>query len=837
MKVQNGPGLVAELPHPDGLRQADVERLQQQFGKNAIKTGNSRGLQLLWGIVSEPMFILLVVATSIYMIVGQFAEGGMMVAAILIITAISIFQEKRSERALKALETYTREGVKVIRDGKEQVINAEDLVPGDVVLLEEGNLVPADACMISGNDFTVNEAIITGESFPVSKHADSENNQLFQGTTVNSGMCYAKVEAIGSQTQLGKLGKAAETLTGPKTLLQRQVGKYVKRLAIFGISAFVIIWMINFARSGMILQSLLFALVLAMSAIPEEIPVTFSSFMALGAYQLSKWGIVSRNPQVIENLGMVDVVCLDKTGTITANQMTVELVYRYENEQFTLADSDESQEEVLLYAMFASERVPFDAMEKAIVEKARQANLSAQSDDMRQIAEYPLEGRPPMMTHIYEGSGRRIAAAKGAIERILSVCRVGEKQRAAISEIVREEAEKGYRMIGVASAACPDGPLPASQDNFNWNFEGVICLYDPPRISVRAIIDRLLQAGISIKLLTGDYAETARNISGRVGIPGSNKSITGKEIMEMPDDHLQRAVQEETIFARMFPEAKQRVVEALQKNGHVVAMIGDGVNDVPALKKSDIGIAMGQNGAEMARSSSDLVLTDDKLEALIKAIGQGRKIFLNLKKSIRYIITIHIPIILIVTIPLVLGWPVYNVFTPVHVIFLELIMGPTCSLFFEREPVEADVMEKPPRDRNAGIMSGKELWTGIMQGIMVTLGLLVLYYIRMQQGQSMEMIRTEVLITLLCSNIFLTFANRSFTASFRETIKYRNNLVPWVLLATVAFILTILLVPAVRDVFGLLPLSAGQLFVCAGIAFVSVGWYELYKLIRFGKQG
>ena len=825
---------MAELPHPDGLRQADVQRLRLQFGRNVIDTGNFRLLKLLWGIVAEPMFILLAAATAIYMIAGQFAEGGLMIAALLAITAISIYQDRRSEHALKVLQSYTREGVKVIRDGKEQVIGAEELVPGDIFLLEEGNLVPADAILISGNDFTVNESIITGESFPVSKSAGTENNMLFHGTTVNSGMCYAEVVAIGGQTQLGKLGKAADALTGPKTLLQRQVGEYVRKLAFFGITAFMIIWLINYARSGMVLQSLLFALVLAMSAIPEEIPVTFSSFMALGAYQLSKWGIVSRNPQVIENLGMVDVVCLDKTGTITANQMTVEVVYCYKNGELSLATTNAAREKVMLYAMFASERAPFDAMEKAIVEKAQQAGVSGLAEGMRQVAEYPLEGRPPMMTHIYAGSGGRIAAAKGAIERILTVSRVDENIKNAVLDIVHVEGGKGYRLLGVASAKCPDGQLPASQDDFDWHFEGLVCLYDPPRASVRSTIETLYRAGISVKLLTGDYPETARNISGRVGIPGSTRSVSGKDVMAMADDQLQRAVQEESIFARMFPEAKQRVVGALRKNGHVVAMIGDGVNDVPALKSSDVGIAMGQKSAEMARSSSDLVLTDDKLETLIKAIGQGRKIFLNLKKSIRYIITIHLPIILTATMPLVLGWPVYNIFTPVHVIFLELIMGPTCSLFFEREPVEANVMDKPPRNRKSGLMSGGELWTGIIQGFVVTVGLLALYYARMRQGYPMETIRTEVLITLLFANIFLTFVNRSFTAHIGETIRYRNGLVPWVLAASAAFISTILFAPPVRGVFGLVPLSGTQLLICLVISLVSVGWYEVYKLIKYG---
>ncbi len=832
-KISHMPEQVTELPRPVGLRQAEAESLQLRYGRNTVEIRNRRFLRFIAGIVLEPMFILLAVATSIYFIAGEHSEGFMMVAAIIIVTAISVFQDARSEHALSELQSYTREGVKVIRDGSEKIIPAEDLVPGDVCLLEEGNLVPADATVISGNDFTVNESVVTGESFPVAKEAGSENNTIFQGTVVNTGMCYAIVTAIGGQTQLGRLGKTAAEVSVSRTLLQQQVGKYVRRLAIFGISAFLVIWFINYQRSGEVLQSLLFALVLAMSAIPEEIPVTFTSFMALGAYQLSKWGIISRNPQVIENLGAVDVVCLDKTGTITENRMSVKVIYRSEKGDLLSVAEAADARHLLLYAMFASEREPFDAMEKAILEAALQAGADKLAGDAVQVAEYALGGRPPMMTHIYLHNGNRIAAGKGAIERIVAVCRLEETMKTAVLAAAHAEAANGYRILGVASAACPEGELPASQDDFNWHFEGMLCLYDPPRKSVPGVISQLQTAGISVKLLTGDYSETARNISGQVGIPHTSRTLTGADVMEMSGEQLAVTVQDTSIFARMFPEAKQKVIAALQQKGHIVAMIGDGVNDVPALKHADIGIAMGKKGAEMARVSADLVITDDNLGMLTEAVRQGRKIFVNLKKSIRYIITIHIPIILIAALPLIFGWPVFNIFTPVHVIFLELIMGPTCSLFFEREPVEHNIMENKPRSRKDGILSKSELWTGILQGLAVTFAILALYYIRMRQQLPLEDIRTEVLTTLLFTNIFLTFANRSFTASITETMHYRNNLAIWVVLASVTFVGVILLIPAARDVFGLSPLPWGKLLVCLMVAFVSVAWYEVLKFMKY----
>lgn len=820
-----------DKPHLAGLTQANAEQLQFRYGKNNIRVKRRTIFRLLLNVVAEPMFILLVVATSAYFIAGEPSEGLLTAAAIIIVTAVSLYQDIRSSHAMEALREYTQEKVAVIRDGKERLIRTEDIVPGDIVALVEGNLVPADARLLEQNDFTVNEAVMTGESFPVEKSTEEGHNIIYQGTTVNSGKCYAIVTATGDRTQLGKLGKAAGALSSPKTLLQKQLGRYVKLLAIFGFAAFALIWLINYSRNGDVIQSLLLALVLAMAAIPEELPVAFSAFMALGAYQLSKMGIITRNPQVIENLGTVNVICLDKTGTITENRMIVENVYVFDGGKLIPAASLEEQRSVLHFATLASEQAPFDAMEKAIVE-ANTAVTGGNSSNAAMVHEYPLEGKPPMMTHVYQSDLHAIVAGKGAMERILRVCRLSPDVLPGIHTIVQAEASKGYRLIGVAGASWKAAPWPASQDDFDWRFMGLICLYDPPRENMQEVIGSFYQAGIAVKLLTGDYLETAVNISGQAGIKSGNEYLTGDQVMAMMDTELAAAVERNVIFARMFPEAKQRVIKMLQANRHVVAMIGDGVNDVPALKMSDIGIAMGKKGTEMAREASDLVFTDDKLEKLTEAIRQGRKIFLNLKKSIRYIITIHIPIILTATLPLLFSWPVSNIFMPVHIIFLELIMGPTCSVFFEREPVEADIMQKAPRNRREGILNRHELIVGITQGLAVTAALLGLYFFRMKQEASVEQIRTEVLTTLLFANIFLTLANRSFSAHIFQTVRYRNNLAPWVLASSVAFIAAILLIPAARDIFGLVLPGAQRLFTCVALALGSTGWYELYKYSR-----
>lgn len=824
------PGKVIHIDKLQGLNDQEVLTRQQQYGRNIIQVeGPRRFRHIVSDIIREPMFLLLVVACTLYFVLGQPTEGFMMMAAMFFVAGISLYQDVRSSKALEALKTFTEPKTKVIRRGIEQCIASEELVPGDIILLEEGNQVPADAEIIQENDLSVNESILTGESMPVEKHELPGKNSLFQGTTVNSGKCYAAVTATGYNTALGKLGKSIHTYVAPKTLLQREVGRFVRRLALFGIVAFLTIWLINYLNHQTLIQSMLFGLTLAMAAIPEEIPVAFSSFMALGAYQMSKLGIISRQPQVIENLGAVSVICLDKTGTITENRMQVVSVYDLEKDLLAGADMKGIRPEVLGYAMLASEQRPFDAMEIAIFESYYNNASVLGWERLKQVYEYPLEGRPPMMTHIYYRGNQKIAAAKGGVERIIQNSGLDETVKTMINGLVKQQASKGYRVIGVASAIVDEGQMPVSQDAFKWKAEGFICLYDPPKENVRGVLKKFNEAKLEVKLLTGDFPETALNIAGQVGMNRAEKYLSGEDVMAMNDEQLKQAVKDTDIFARMFPEAKLRVIGTLQANGHIVAMTGDGVNDSPALQAADVGIAMGKKGTEMARQTADLILTDDNLDKVVEAIRQGRKIFINIKKAIRYIISIHIPIILTVSLPLLFGWKPANLFTPVHVIFLELIMGPTCSIFFEREPIDENAMSGPPRHRKAGLFAQGELLVSIVQGLIITAGVMGIYYFSALSGAAIEETRAMVFSTLVISNLFLTFTNRSFTENIVKTIRYKNNLAPWVWLLSVFFIVIIHTLGPVRDIFGFSPVSIGHIAVCTGVAFVSVSWFEVYK--------
>lgn len=816
-----------------GLRKDEVISLQKQYGKNIFRfKKENRFLHILWDIVREPMFILLAIACSLYFILGEISEGIMMAVAMVMIMAISVYQEVKSSRAIRALKQFTEPKTPVIRDSTEQLINSVDLVPGDLMLLEEGMKIPADGLIIQQNDLSIDESVITGESLPVSKNEEEGNNKIFQGSTISTGKCVARVTAIGNSTTLGQIGKSISGYSLPKTVLQLQVNKFVRRLAIFGLVSFLIIFLVNYFHYEEFTVSLLFALTLAMSVVPEEIPVAFSSFMALGAYKMSRSGIISRQPQIIENLGAMTVLCLDKTGTITENKMELKTIYEFDEDRFIEFPINKRLEgnDVLFYGVLASESNPFDAMEKAILESYNFHAGKDPHEDLQMIHEYPLQGQPPMMTHVYKKESIIIAAAKGGAERILEVCNLNDSTRNKVIDHVKVLAEKGYRVLGVASCIHSSRELPGMQDEFAWKFEGLLALYDPPKKNIPEVIKKIYDAGIDIKLITGDYPETGISIAHQAGIYNPLRYATGNKVMAMTSDELQLKVKTTNIFVRMFPEAKLKVINAIKANGDIVAMTGDGVNDGPALKSANIGIAMGKKGTETARQASDLVITDDDLDKITIAVREGRKIYSNLVKAIRYIISIHIPIILTASLPVILGWTYPNIFTPIHVIFMELIMGPTCSIFFEKEPVEQGNVFSMPRNRTGGLYTTDELLISIVQGLVVTAGILTLYFVYMRNGHSIEETRTVVFTTLVLSNVFLTFVSRSFTRSIYYTIRYKNPLVPVILVVSGIFLLLLHLVPFVQHLFKLAPVSPADFWLSLSVAFVSVMWFEVYKL-------
>lgn len=811
----------AELP--PGLSSAEAASLRIRYGGNVLHKLHGQGIRIIvWNVAKEPMFVLLAAATLLYFILGEQGQGLLMVVAMALVAAISVFQEIRSSHALKALRKLTERKATVLRDGSFRELPVEEIVPGDIIRIEEGEQVPADGLIIRSNDLSINESIVTGESMPVDKSVAVGENSVYQGCTVNTGAGYARITATGNSTLLGRLGESIESIQIPPTQLQAWIARFVKAMAIFGISAFLLIWLINYLHSGSLAMSLLTGLTLAMSAIPEEVPVAFSSFMALGALRLTALGIVVRHPRIIENLGALTVLCLDKTGTLTENRMQVRIVYDARTGE--LEEGSEGgrwkSSRVLWYARLASEEEPFDVMEKAIVQAFDASKSREQYPPLRMVHEYPLSGQPPMMTHVYEGAPLSVVAAKGAPERILKVCGMPEETRRLWQERVLSLAAEGYRVLGVCSAKSLE--FPEDQDRFDWHFEGLVSLYDAPKPGLDKFFREWRDAGVRVKIISGDYAGTVVNIARKAGLDGGLATLTGEEVMSLSSGQLAEKVKDVDIYARMFPDAKTRVIEALKANGEIVAMSGDGVNDGPALRSAHIGIAMGKKGTDIARQAADLVLSDDKLEKITEAIRHGRAIRTNLRKAIRYLVTIHIPIILTASMPLLLGWSFPTVFTPVHIIFLELIMGPTCSIYYEREPMEENVMTGKPAA--GGLLQGRALVLTILQGNIAACGLLGLYYVFMSHGYSLSYTRTIVFMALLIDNVLLTLTGGQ-----------RNPLTIPVILSSVVFIGFIYFVPFARNLFGLTSVAGIHLLMASAVSLASIGWVKASRLAGMAK--
>ena len=823
-----------------GLSQPEVLASRKEHGDNQLNFKKPNViLEALKGLRKEPMIILLLVAASVYFIMGETDDGLFLVFAICLVAFISLYQDSRSRNALQSLKSLTQPKCKVIREGQVQEITNEELVLGDSLVIEEGTSVTADGTIVHSNDFSLNESILTGESLAVFKNSTTENNSVYAGTTVASGLAVAVVTKIGNETQLGKIGKSLEAIPEEKTPLEIQINNFVKKMVIAGAAVFVIIWIINFSQSHDVLNSLLKALTLAMSILPEEIPVALTTFMALGAWRLMKLGIVVKQMKTVETLGSATVICTDKTGTITENKMSLAKLYVFKSNHIVSAEVAPDAETKLLVAtaMWASEPIPFDPMEVALHQTYKRFSDIDERPLYKMIHEYPLGGKPPMMTHVFGNEdGERIIAAKGAPEAMINVSNLSTSEKQQVNEAIRNFAESGYRVLGVGLTQWNNDVFPALQQQLQFDFLGLLAFYDPPKKNIQKVFEDFYAAGIQVKIVTGDNAATTSAIAKQVGFAGADKSLTGDELMQLSDQELQQQVMDTNIFTRMFPEAKLRIINALKHQQQVVVMTGDGVNDGPALKAAHIGIAMGKKGTEIAKQAASLVLIDDDLSKMVEAIAMGRKIYANLKKAIQYIISIHIPIILTVVIPLLLGWRYPAIFSPVHVIFLELIMGPTCSIIYENEPIEKIAMLQKPRPFTSTFFSWKELTTSIIQGLAITAGTLSAYQYSTLNGYNESLTRTMVFATLIIANIFLTLVNRSFFDSILTSLTYKNKLVLYIILITILLLITLLYIPFISSFFDLETLNISQLFLCIGIGCSSVIWYEIVKAVKRRKS-
>ncbi len=843
--------MTTPIERQQGLSAREVQERLKQHGYNELPVSGKRKLwKLLWDVVSEPMFLLLVACAVLYLVLGDLQEALVLSASVVIVMAIELVQERKTEHALEALKNLSSPRALVIREGVRTRIPGREVVVDDLVVLAEGDRVPADALLLQNNLLNVDESLLTGESVPVRKKlwAGEENLPapggddlpcVYSGTLIVSGTGIARVFATGSNTELGKIGKSLQGVKEEETKLSRDTGKLVRNFAVFALFLCALVIAVHYFSRGKLLDSLLVGITLAMSVLPEEFPVVLTVFMALGAWRMSKKNVLTRRTQAIENLGSATVLCTDKTGTLTYNRMTVQKVWSPSGStDLNQKQTDilpENSREILLHGVLACLPQPFDPMEKAIHTALEQADDAAYTSiqDLQLVQEYPLSDELRAMTNVWQNAGgsQWLAAVKGAPEAVLGLCKLDSGTYEDLMRQVSQMADAGLRVLGVASAEADPAALPAAQSGFAFQFLGFLALADPIRETVPAAVKECYRAGIRVIMITGDYVGTARAIGQQIGLRNLDKVITGAELASMSDEELRERSRDVSIFARVVPEQKLRIVQALKANHEVVAMTGDGVNDAPALKAANIGISMGQRGTDVAREASAIVLTDDDFSSIISAIRMGRRIFDNLRKSFVYVFSLHVPIAGMSLIPAMLpDYPL--IFFPVHIAFLELIIDPSCSVVFEMEHEDPDIMDRPPRSTSESVFGKKMVGIGLAQGFGVLLVLAALYFVGHFRGLPEGHIRSWVFTTLVFTNIALISTNRSWTKNLLRIFRTPNKAMTYLIAGVFALVILVNRVPALTNIFHLHPLKWGELLLCLAVGTLSVLWFEIYKLLR-----
>ena len=718
---------------------------------------------------------------------------------------------------------------------------------GDILIIHEGDRVPADAQVLYCVNLALDESLLTGESVPVRKAAwdgiaswgrpgGDDLPSVYSGSLVVQGKGVARVHATGIQTEMGKIGRALESLEPGETPLQKETGRIVRIFAIAGLSLSVLVVVIYGLTRGAWLDGFLAGIALAMAMLPEEFPVVLILFLALGAWRIAQQQVLTRRMPAIEALGAVTVLCVDKTGTLTLNRMSVRKLfagghfYDLGEQQTELPDAFH---ELLEFAVLASQREPFDPMDKSLKQAGDRYLYDTEHlhRDWTWVYEYPLSRSILALSQVWRSANDAavVVAAKGAPEAIADLCHFTEAARAGLERSVRAMTDEGLRVLGVARAACAESELPREQHDFLFEFLGLLGFDDPVRPRVGGSVAACHAAGIRVTMITGDYPGTARHVAEEIGLTPADQCITGPELDKMADDELRRHIRTVSIFARVVPEQKLRLVQALKANGEIVAMTGDGVNDAPALKAAHIGIAMGQRGTDVARETAALVLLDDDFSSIVEAVRLGRRIFENLQKAMSYIFAIHIPIAGISLLPVLFQWPL--VLLPLHIAFLELIIDPACSIAFEAEPADADAMTRPPRIVGEPLFNRRTLLLSMLQGAVVLLVALGVFLVAFYRGQGDSDARTLTFTTLIIANVALILTNRSWSRTIVATLRSPNSALWWVLSGTLIFLGLVLYVPLLRGMFRFSTLHGDDLMISVGAGISSILWFEALKLL------
>ncbi len=838
-----------------GLTTEQAQSRLAMDGPNGLPASRKRGLlKLLTEVIAEPMFLLLLACGALYLLLGDPHEALMLLGFVCVIVAITFFQQRRSERALDALQDLSSPQALVMRDGHPARIDSRQLVTDDLVMLAEGDRVPADMRLTNVSNLSIDESLLTGESMPLQKDVLSDDGvdhssdlsyrQFFalSGTLVTQGTATGRVIATGERSTLGKIGQSLGGIQNLQTPLQMEIRAVVKRVALVGLGLAVILALTHWYLLGNGLQGLLAGITLAMAILPEELPVVLTLFLGLGAWRLSREKVLAKSIPAIELLGATTVLCVDKTGTLTENKMLVRKLWSGSVLYDTLPTGDatlpEPPHDVLEFAILASHRRAFDPMEAAILAAGARFLTGTEHlhTDWTLVEDYPLLPDMLAMSRVWQSPNhsQRMIASKGAPEAIVDLCHLDPNQADQIAREVASMAGQGLRVLGVARAMFDANELPEKQHDFLFDFLGLVALEDPVRPDVPRAIEECRAAGIRVIMMTGDHSATAISVAKQAGLRVDSPPVTGAELSGLSTSDLDARVATSQVFCRVQPDQKLRLVQALRDRGEIVAMTGDGVNDAPALKAAHIGVAMGARGTDVAREAAALVLLNDDFASLVTAIRYGRRVFANLRKAMVFVLAVHIPIVGLSILPVLLGWPM--LLMPVHILFLQLIIDPACSIVFEAEPLDSDAMTVPPRSLHARLFDSAVLTRGLWQGSGLLLLLLALFGGSRALSGSDETARALTFAVLVVSSLALIHVNRSWGRSNCLAAGPSNPYFRWMTIASVAVLGIILYVPLVSKPFAFARPTPTLMLIGLGVVLASALWFEAVKRVIGAKH-
>lgn len=794
------------MTSPDtGLSAAEAAARLARDGPNQLPHPDARRWPAIVGdVVREPMLLLLAAAAVLYLLLGDPGDAAVLLASVVMVVLLTVYQEMRAEKALQALRDLSSPRARVVRDGAEHVIPARELVVGDVLSLSEGDRIAADARLLADGALDLDESLLTGESLAVHRAATGDG-RVHAGTLVVGGHAHAEVVATGARSEIGRIGASLQGMERSRSPLQVEMRRVVALFGVIGMASCVVFALFHFWRRGDWMEALLAGITLAMSNIPEEFPVVLTVFLALGGWRMARHRVLVRRPPAIEALGAVTVLCTDKTGTLTENRMAVAEVALPGAPARAFDATDDAHRALIDVAAHASAARTHDPMDQALLA------LHPPHGDAP-VQTWPLRPGRPVVACAWGAGEQARLCCKGAPEAVVALCDLEATAHAAVHAQATAIAARGLRVLGVAEARVRADALPASPDAITWTWRGLVAFADPLRTEVPEAVADARAAGVRVVMMTGDHAGTALAIAAVAGLRDDPRVATGDDIATLDDATLASHARDVDVFARVRPEQKLRLVQALRTQGEVVAMTGDGVNDAPALLAAHVGVAMGGRGTDVAREASSIVLLDDDFASIVRAIRMGRAIYDNIRRAARYIIAVHVPITGLALLPLLLDAPL--VLLPLHIVFLEMIIDPACSFVFEREPADPRVMRRPPRRPDAPLLDRPTFVGSLARGLAAFAVVAAVYlaagalgFPPMQQG-------ALAFVALVYANLALIVQHRS-GRHFLDALRRWNPAFALVVALATGLLAVLTLVPTVAGWFGFAPAPVWALALAA----------------------